>query len=203
MSPRDVLTAAVAALLVALVVLVVFLHGRQQRGAAAIAASLAERFGVTRVRSGLITTEIALERPGWSGHLRAHARPRSAFEVLQFTGTTRAPRSAWSLASPWLAQVEGPGQRVALESPALRDRFVVFAERPAELRAFFDADVERLLVDLDAGVSHALIGATPGIAVSVIGTQLSVMVIGQQLEDREHLERALALIERVAEHRPA
>lgn len=164
------------------------------------AASVAAQFGITAIRTEGLTTVLELTRPRWSGVLRAHGRPRSAVEILHFTGTASTPKSAWSLTSKRMSPPEGPGARVSLESRRLRDRYVVFAERPDELRGFFDdPDVEKWLILLDAGAAHALVGALPGVAISVQGTEISVMVSGQQGEDVEHLRMALLLIERVGE----
>lgn len=186
----------------ALGLIVLYLNTERTRRAS-IAAALAPRFGVVQISSTWRTLELILERPAWSGVLRAHATPGRMFETIQVTGTTRTARGAWSITPRRFLLQPGPGALVPLADAELQRRFVVVAERPEEVRPFFDAEVKRLILGLDAGLAHSLLASGAGVAgvsVSVEGTAFHVLVSGQKDDAEEHLTRVLELIERVAQH---
>lgn len=161
----------------------------------------ADQLGVVDVHYAHYSSTLTFERPEWRGVLHITETPIRGPEHFTFSGTTRAPRSSWSLASRRLMMPpEGPGQKIAIGDPDLDKRFIVFAENPAEARAFFDEEMVHLLTVLDAGFFSFLSGPIAGITVYTLGGKFAVSVHGRPGDDSEHLQNVLRLIHRAAEH---
>ena len=170
-------------------------------GPPSLGTSKTDRFGMVDVHDASSSPTLTFEHPEWRGALHIMEVPIRGPEHYNFSGTTHAPRSSWSLTSRRLMMPpEGPGQKIKIGDPDLDKRFIIFAENPDEVRAFFDAEIVHLLTVLDAGFFSFLSGPIAGITVYVLGEKFAVSVSGRPGDASEHLQNVLRLIQRAAEH---
>jgi hypothetical protein len=113
----------------------------------------------------------------------------------------RNVRSTWDAVE---AEIAGPTWRGTLKAVTTsRSNFeITTVEATTDNDAGsepFGPEIERLRAELHPGISHALVGVVPGVFLTRKGRSVSVVVMGQHFEDREHVERVLNLVSMLCE----
>lgn len=203
MNPKigyTILLALVFGGIIAMCVFIAVSYIRQRKRRVEHASELADRFGLVYIRDMGATLVLIIDQPSFEGTLRATMHGYQSYAAVQFEGTLRTPQNAWTLRtlSPFDA-FQRPGN-IELSTPELRRRFKIVAQQPDEVQPLFDAEMEELLTELDAGILSALVRRHAAMDINVRGTELHILITAQRNSDDECLPRLLRFIERIGGH---